>query len=104
MPSHRLQLWIGSVQSAALTNTTDWEQRTFAVPPGDLDLRWSLNSSAGEQSKAWLDQVQFTPCVFSLSSSYSSWLSYSGSSGTVILTTAADCPWRVVNTNSWITI
>jgi hypothetical protein len=108
-PSDRLSLSIGSSQSAVLTNTTDWEQRSFTVPPGDVNLRWTFsNSSTGEQSRAWVDQAQFSPCNFSLSPGYNYYPSVIINSlvytGKVTVTAAADCPWHVVNTNSWITI
>src|SRR6185295_6456999 len=32
-PSNQLQFSIGNLPVAALTNTTDWEQRSFTVPP-----------------------------------------------------------------------
>jgi len=103
--SDALLFWIGDSQLASLTTTTDWEQHTFKVPPGNVDLRWTFSNAASEESKAWLDQVNFIPCDFHLSSSYnypsaSSW----GSTGAVTVTAAADCAWNVVNTNSWITI
>ena len=110
-PADRLYFWIGSWQAATLTNTTDWEQRTFTVPPGDVNLRWTLSkySSTGEQTKAWLDQIEFTPCDFRLSQAThyppdSFTFGSMAATGSVTLTAAADCPWNVVNTNSWITI
>ena len=103
-PSDSLLFYIFGVDSVTVTNTTDWEQRTFIVPPGNVDLGWGFwNSSTGEQSKAWLDQVQFTPCDFNLSGS-AGWISSGGGTGSVTLSAAAYCPWDVVNTNSWITI
>jgi hypothetical protein len=101
-----LSFSIGSSQSAVLTNTTDWEQLSFTLPPASMNLRWTFtNSSAGEPSRAWLDQVQFIPCDFRLSPSigigYGPW----AVTGTITVTAArAGCPWNVVNTNSWITI
>jgi hypothetical protein len=102
-PSDRLLFWIGSWQAAMVPTTRDWEQRTFTVPPGDVDLQWTFaNSSTGEQSKAWVDQVQFTPCDFRLPDAGR--FVPTATSGTIAVTAAADCPWHVVNTNSWITI
>ncbi len=103
-PSDRLNFFIGPWQSAALTATTDWEQRTFVVPPGDVDLRWTFsNSSMGEPSKAWLDEVQFTPCNFRLPAT-NALIGYLGETRQITLAADANCPWQIVNTNSWITI
>src|SRR5437868_1349997 len=104
--SNQLLFSVGKLPMAVVTNSIEWEQRNFFVPTGDMSMRWTFtNSSGGDQSKAWIDQVRFTPCNFHLSPNNTRvWNSTAPSTGTVALIAAADCPWTVVNTNYWISI
>jgi hypothetical protein len=62
--SDRLIFSIGGQVITNISGEVDWQEETFAVPPGPQTLRWTYavadNGSAGSNC-GWLDQVRFVP-------------------------------------------
>ena len=47
-----------------ISGDEDWQKLSFALPPGDLTLRWTYAKNAGTNAgldRAWLDEVDFLP-------------------------------------------
>ena len=49
---------------AQISGETEWQKLSFALPPGDLTLRWTYAKNGGTNAgldRAWLDEVDFLP-------------------------------------------
>ena len=49
---------------AQISGDADWQKLSFALPPGDLTLRWTYSKNTGTNAgldRAWLDEVDFLP-------------------------------------------
>jgi hypothetical protein len=54
------RFYVGGEVQAQISGSVDWEQRTFAVPAGDQELKWKFkNRGTTGQDRGWLDQVEF---------------------------------------------
>ncbi len=104
-----LHFFVGASEQASISGEVDWQQRTVNLPAGTYNLEWNYigdDTVKAGQDCGWVDQVQFvpsTPCSVTLSSP-NALLPASGSTGSVNVVSAPDCPWSAFTTNSWIHI
>ncbi len=58
-----LRFSIGASETASLTGTVDWQERTFEIPAGDSVLRWRFartSPATAGTSRVWLDEIVYT--------------------------------------------
>lgn len=59
-----LKFYINSALQSAISGDIDWEQRSFSVPSGSVQLEWRYKKDESEawwSDRGWVDRVQFIP-------------------------------------------